>query len=253
MGQKTHPIGFRLGISQNWQTRWFASSNGEYARLVAQDIKIRDLIRNTRKDGGISSIEIDRDTKEIVVTIKTSRLGVIVGRSGKRIDDLRDALVALTGEKVRTNVVEVRFPELDATQMAQSIASQIEARISYRRALRNAIQRTMQSGARGIKITVSGRLGGAEIARSDTQLEGSVPLHTLSAKIDYAVVEAHTTYGVIGVKVWIYTDEQSEIQAENMNGRDKRDRRRRDNRNENEEGGKADKRERGAKANAHKG
>jgi len=237
MGQKTHPIGFRLGISQDWHSQWFATG-GQYAKLIQEDLKIREMVREFCKEGGVSKIEIARDTNEIIVTIRTSRPGAVVGRSGKRIDELREHLHRLTGGRVRTNVHEIRTPELNAHQMAHSIASQLEARVSYRRALRNAIQRTMQAGAKGIKITVSGRLGGVEIARTDTQAEGSIPLSTLAAKIDYAVEEARTTYGVIGVKVWIYADKNVEdSDADDRRARRSRRRREADSENSKSERG----------------
>lgn len=203
MGQKTHPIGFRLGISKNWNAGWFVARGADYAKLVADDIKIRRMVEEFYPDGAISSVEIDRDTKEVLIQFRTSRPGIVLGRSGGRVDQLRAQIQEITKSNTRISVLEIPVPELDAYQMGQSIAIQIEKRVNYRRALRKTVQRTMQAGAKGIKITVSGRLGGAEIARSDTNMEGSVPLHTLSADIDYAMVEANTTYGVIGVKVWI--------------------------------------------------
>lgn len=204
MGQKTHPIGFRLGIVQNWHSRWFANNGANYSSLIKQDIAIRKFISNYYKDDGISKIEIERTADEIIVTLRTSRPGVVIGRSGKRIEELDRELKKLTGTKIKINTHEIRVPELDATQVAQSVAYQLENRAAFRRTMRNAVQRTMNADAKGIKMVLSGRLGGAEIARSEKQLQGSVPLHTLRAWVEYALAEAHTTYGVIGVKVWIY-------------------------------------------------
>ena len=204
MGQKTHPIGFRLGGVQPWRARWFAERGSGYAKLVAEDIVIREFVKKNYADGGISRVEIERDSKEITVSITTSRPGIVIGRNGKRIDGLRNDLKEMLGKAVRINIFDQRMADLDAVQVAQSIAYQLEGRVAFRRALRNAIQRTMNANAKGIKIQLSGRLGGAEIARSEVQKQGAVPLHTISAWIDYAIVEAHTTYGTIGVKVWIY-------------------------------------------------
>ena len=204
MGQKTHPIGFRLGIVQNWHSRWFANNGANYSSLIKQDIQIRQFITSFYKDDGISKIEIERTADEIIVTLRTSRPGVVIGRSGKRIEELDRELKRLTGAKIKINTHEIRVPELDATQVAQSVAYQLENRAAFRRTMRNAVQRTMNADAKGIKMVLSGRLGGAEIARSEKQLQGSVPLHTLRAWVEYALAEAHTTYGVIGVKVWIY-------------------------------------------------
>lgn len=204
MGQKTHPTGFRLGVILPWRARWFATHGNEYASLMAEDLKVRQLIKAEHKDSGISHIDIDRTSKEVRVTIQTSRPGVIIGRTGKRIEELVKALKDLTGKKVQIDTFEIRVPEMDATQTAQNIAYQLENRMAFRRVMRSATQRTMQAGALGIKVLLSGRLGGAEIARSEKLLQGSVPLHTLNAWIDFSIAEAFTTYGVIGVKVWIY-------------------------------------------------
>ena len=219
MGQKTHPIGFRLGGVQDWRAHWFASKASDYRRLTEEDQKIRGLINGRyAESGAISRVEIERGTQELVVTINTARPGIIIGRGGTRVDELRGDLEKLTEKRSRLNIQEIRQPELDATLVGQSIAEQLERRVAYRRAVRLAMQRTMQSGALGIKVVVSGRLGGAEIARTDKQKEGRTPLHTLRAQIDFAVSEAKTTYGVIGIKVWIYTGDMIPS-AENLRAR----------------------------------
>ena len=219
MGQKTHPIGFRLGGVQDWRAHWFASKASDYRRLTEEDHKIRGLISGRyAESGAISRVEIERGTQDLVVTINTARPGIIIGRGGTRVDELRGDLEKLTEKRSRLNIQEIRQPELDATLVGQSIAEQLERRVAYRRAVRLAMQRTMQSGALGIKVVVSGRLGGAEIARTDKQKEGRTPLHTLRAQIDFAVSEAKTTYGVIGIKVSIYTGDMIPS-AENLRAR----------------------------------
>jgi small subunit ribosomal protein S3 len=219
MGQKTHPIGFRLGGVQDWRAHWFASKASDYRRLTEEDQKIRGLISGRyAESGAISRVEIERGTQDLVVTINTARPGIIIGRGGTRVDELRGDLEKLTEKRSRLNIQEIRQPELDATLVGQSIAEQLERRVAYRRAVRLAMQRTMQSGALGIKVVVSGRLGGAEIARTDKQKEGRTPLHTLRAQIDFAVSEAKTTFGVIGIKVWIYTGDMIPS-AENLRAR----------------------------------
>lgn len=219
MGQKTHPIGFRLGGVMDWQAHWFAHRGGEYKRLTAEDHAIRQLI-DTRfgESGAISKIEIERGPQDLVVTINTARPGIIIGRGGQRVDEMRAELEQMTEKRARLNIQEVRQPELDSVLVGRSIAEQIERRVAYRRAVRLAMQRTMQSGAKGIKVVVSGRLGGADIARTDKQMDGQVPLHTLRAEIDYAVSEARTTYGTIGIKVWIYRGDVVPT-AENLRAR----------------------------------
>ena len=205
MGQKTHPIGFRLGGVMDWQAHWFAHRGGEYRKLTAEDHAIRQLIDGRfGESGAISKIEIERGPQDLVVTINTARPGIIIGRGGQRVDEMRAELEKMTEKRARLNIQEVRQPELDAALVGRSIAEQIERRVAYRRAVRLAMQRTMQAGARGVKVVVSGRLGGADIARTDKQMEGQVPLHTLRAEIDYAISEARTTYGTIGIKVWVY-------------------------------------------------
>ena len=210
MGQKTHPKGFRLGGVRDWNSHWFAANASDYKKLTSEDYTIRKIIRDKYSESGaISSIDIERGAQEVVVTIHTARPGIIIGRGGTAVDVMREDMEKLTGKKARLNILEVRQPDLDAVLVGKAIAEQLERRIAYRRAIRIAAQRTMQAGALGIKILVSGRLGGAEIARSDKYMEGRVPLHTLRAQIDYSISEAFTTYGVIGVKVWIYTGDMS--------------------------------------------
>ena len=210
MGQKTHPKGFRLGGVRDWNSHWFAANASDYKKLTSEDYTIRKIIRDKYSESGaISSIDIERGAQEVVVTIHTARPGIIIGRGGTAVDVMREDMEKLTGKKARLNILEVRQPDLDAVLVGKAIAEQLERRIAYRRAIRIAAQRTMQAGALGIKILVSGRLGGAEIARSDKYMEGRVPLHTLRAQIDYSISEAFTTYGVIGVKVWIYIGDMS--------------------------------------------
>lgn len=202
MGQKVHPLGFRLGITKDWLAKWQDEKN--YAKLLHEDLAIRRLIESDYDGAGISKIEIERGVGEITVTVHTSRPGVVIGRGGGRIDETRDKLERLTGKRVRLNIQEIREPELDAYLVARNIADQLERRVSYRRAMKQAISRAMAAGAKGIKVSVAGRLAGQEIARRVTLHEGSIPLHTLIADIDYGFTEAHTTTGKIGVKVWIY-------------------------------------------------
>lgn len=202
MGQKVHPIGFRLGIVTNWHSRWYADK--EYGSFVQEDIRIRKEFTDRNVEAGIARIDIERGPNEVIVTAHTARPGIVIGRGGQRVDESRRLLESLTGKKVQLNIQEVREPELDAYLVARNIAGQIEHNVAYRRAMKRAISRTLQAGAKGIKIKCSGRLGGAEIARRATLHEGRVPLHTIRADIDYAIVEAHTQMGLIGVKVWIY-------------------------------------------------
>lgn len=202
MGHKVHPLGFRLGIIKEWRARWYDEKH--YTELVHEDIAIRRAIQSRYDEAGISLVEIERVTKEVTVTVHTSRPGIVIGRGGQRADELRSILEQRTGKRVRLNIQEIREPELDSYLVAKSIAEQLRKRISYRRAMRQAMSRAMMRGAKGIKIRCAGRLDGAEIARQETQREGSVPLHTLRADIDYGFAEARTTMGRIGIKVWIY-------------------------------------------------
>ena len=201
MGQKTNPIGLRLGIIKGWDSNWYGGRKYE-AKLVEDD-KIRKYLNARLSKAGVSKIIIERTLKLITVTINTARPGIIIGKGGQEVDKLKEELKKITQKEVQINISEIKRPELDATLVAQNVAKQIEGRISFRRAVKTAISSTMRLGAEGIKITVGGRLGGAEMARTETYKEGRIPLHTLRADIDYANVEAHTTYGRIGVKVWI--------------------------------------------------
>lgn len=202
MGHKVHPIGYRLGVIKDWQSKWY--SDAHYAEFIQEDDKIRRYIKNKYAEAAISLVEIDRQAKDVTITLHTARPGIVIGRGGQRVDEMRQQLEALIGKKVRLNIQEIRQPELDAYLVARSVAEQIERRVAYRRAMKQAIFRSLQSGAKGIKVSAAGRLANAEIARRQTSHEGQVPLHTLRADIDYGFTEAHTTLGRIGVKVWIY-------------------------------------------------
>ena len=204
MGHKVHPNGFRLGVIKDWQTRWFADRPQIYRENLLEDIKIRDHIIVKHKDAAVSRVEIDRKTNEVRATIHSARPGVVIGRGGQRVEELRKELEDITGKRIRVDINEIRQAELEATLVAQSISEQIERQISFRRAIKQSVSRTMQSGAQGITVLVSGRLGGAEIARNEKAMAGRVPLHTIRADIDFGQAEAHTQMGLIGVKVWIY-------------------------------------------------
>jgi small subunit ribosomal protein S3 len=204
LGQKTHPIGFRLGIVKDWQARWFAGKQEAYRNLVLEDLQVRGRIADNYPDAGISRVEIERSNNDLTVTIHTARPGIVIGRGGQRVEELRKDLERIIRRRARLNVQEIRQPELDAFLVARNVADQLERRIAFRRAIRQTLGRTMQAGAQGIKIICSGRLGGADIARSEKAMEGRVPLHTLRADIDYGLAEAATDFGRIGVKVWIY-------------------------------------------------
>ncbi len=205
MGQKVHPHGLRIGIIKTWDAKWYADKN--YADNLHEDIKIRQFIKEKAFAAGVSRIEIERAANRIKVIIHTAKPGMVIGRGGSGIEELRKGLKQLTGKSIDVNIAEIKQPELDATLVAENIASQLERRIAFRRAMKQSVSRTMRLGAKGIKVTVGGRLGGAEIARSEGYREGSIPLHTLRADIDYGTAEARTTYGRIGVKVWIYKGE----------------------------------------------
>ena len=204
VGQKTHPIGFRLGIVKEWQARWFADKQENYRNLVFEDLRIRQMISGNYPDAGISRVEIERSNNDVTITIHTARPGIVIGRGGQRVEELRKDLERAIRRRARLNVQEIRQPELDAYLVARNVADQLERRIAFRRAIRQTLGRTMQAGAEGIKIICAGRLGGADIARSEKAMEGRVPLHTLRADIDYGLAEAATEFGRIGVKVWIY-------------------------------------------------
>ena len=201
MGQKTHPIGFRLGVIKTWQSNWYSDKN--MAELLQEDLMIRRYVKSRLSRAGISKVEIERAPQKATITIHTARPGIVIGRKGAEVDKLRDELQHLTGKEVYINIQEIRRPELDAQLIGDSIARQIEQRISFRRAMKKSITAAMRMGAEGIKITCGGRLGGAEMSRSETFNDGRVPLHTLRADIDYAQSTAPTTYGCIGIKVWI--------------------------------------------------
>ncbi|MDN7247519.1 MULTISPECIES: 30S ribosomal protein S3 [Caryophanaceae] len=205
MGQKIHPIGMRIGIIRDWESKWYAEK--DYATLLHEDIKIREYIEARLKEASVSKIEIERAANRVNVTIHTAKPGMVIGKGGSEVEVLRKQLNTMTGKRVHINIIEIKRADLDARLVAESVARQLENRVSFRRAQKQAIQRTMRSGAKGIKTQVSGRLGGADIARAEHYSEGTVPLHTLRADIDYAHAEADTTYGKLGVKVWIYRGE----------------------------------------------
>ena len=206
MGHKVHPTGIRLGISKDWNSKWFATKR-EYAQYLAADLKVRELLHAKLAQAGVSKIQIERPAKTARITIHTARPGVVIGKKGEDIEKLRKEVTKMMGVPAHINVAEVRKPELDAQLVAESIAQQLERRIMFRRAMKRAVGNAMRLGALGIKVNVGGRLNGAEIARSEWYREGRVPLHTLRADIDYGTAEASTTYGIIGVKVWIYKGE----------------------------------------------
>ena len=206
MGQKTNPIGLRLGINRNWDSVWFDEKN--YAAKLHEDIILRNYINNRLSHASISRIEISRTPKRVTVTIHTARPGIVIGRGGMEVEELKAELKKYMGYDVNINVSEIKRPGLRAELVGQNIAQQLEKKVNYRRAVKKAIQSTMSMGAEGIRVCVSGRLNGNEIARRETYREGRVPLHTLRANIDYTITESHTSYGIIGVKVWIYTGEK---------------------------------------------
>ena len=212
MGQKVHPHGYRLGISTDWNSKWYANAK-EFPKFLLEDIKVRDYLRATLKHASVSRILIERPTKEAVVTVYSSRPGIVIGKKGEDIDKYRNKISLIMGlpkNKIKLNVKEIRKPELDAHLVAEGIAQQLERRIMYRRAMKRAVTNTIRLGALGIKVNVGGRLNGPEIARSEWYREGRVPLHTLKANIDYGVAEAMTTYGIIGIKVWIHHADDSD-------------------------------------------
>ncbi len=206
MGNKTNPIGMRLQVNRTWDSRWFANTK-DYGNLLLEDIAMRDFINKDCKQAGVSRVIIERPHKKCRVTVHTARPGVIIGKKGADIETLRKKLAAMTASELHLNIVEVRKPELDAALVGDSIAQQLERRVSFRRAMKRAVQNAMRMGALGIRVNVAGRLGGAEIARTEWYREGRVPLHTLRADIDYALTEALTAYGIIGIKVWIFKGE----------------------------------------------
>ncbi len=206
MGHKVHPYGLRLGIIKDWEGKWYANRR-EYRELVHEDLALRRIVKERFFSAGVPRIDIERAANRVKVTIHTARPGMVIGKGGTEVDNLRKQLEKVSGKQVQINIVEIKHPDLDAQLVAEGVAFQLERRISFRRAMRQAQQRSMRAGAKGIKVRVSGRLGGAEIARSEWNNEGSIPLHTLRGDVDYGFAEAHTTYGRIGVKVWIYKGE----------------------------------------------
>src|SRR5579864_7489589 len=231
MGQKIHPVGLRLGITRTWDSRWFEKKH--YRDWLQEDVKIRKYFARWTRPAAISKIEIERRSNQTRVIVNTAKPGIIIGKRGVGIEEIRKGLETLTGKVVQVNVMEIKHPELDARLVGQNIVDQLEKRIAFRRAMKQAIMRSMKAGARGIKVQVSGRLGGAEIARTERNHDGKVPLHTLRADIDYAHVEAFTTFGRIGVKVWIYRGEvlpehacqnEREGRPERMQFRERRER-----------------------------
>ena len=218
MGQKINPIGFRLQVNRTWDSRWFAN-NRDFGNLLLEDVKMREFVKKECVQSGISRVIIERPHKKCRVTIHAARPGVIIGKKGADIETLRKKLAAFTKSDLHSNIVEVRKPELDAQLVAESVTQQLERRVSFRRAMKRAVQNAMRMGALGIRINVAGRLGGAEIARTEWYREGRVPLHTLRADIDYAVSEGLTAYGIIGVKVWIF---KGEIMEHDPGARDRK-------------------------------
>jgi small subunit ribosomal protein S3 len=202
MGQKVHPHGFRLGYIYDWNSKWYADRN--YTEMLHGDLAIRGAIKKMLPDAGIARVEIERNANQITVSIHTARPGIVIGRGGQRVDELRTSLEKLSGNKVRVNINEIRVPEIEAPLVARAVAEQIERRVAHRRAIKQAALRAMQRGAKGVRIRISGRLGGSDMSRTDQERQGRVPLHTLRADVDYGTSEARTTLGQIGVKVWIY-------------------------------------------------
>ena len=212
MGQKVHPTGIRLGIVKDWNSRWYANSQ-DYSVFLHQDLKVREFIRKKLANASVSKIQINRPANNAHITVHTARPGIVIGKKGEDIDVLRQEISKMMGIPVQLNVEEIRKPELDAQLVAEGIAQQLEKRIMYRRAMKRAVTNTMRLGAEGIKISIGGRLNGAEIARTEWYREGRVPLHTLRADIDYATAEANTTYGIIGIKIWIFKGEVFDMDA----------------------------------------
>ncbi len=216
MGQKVHPIGMRIGVIRDWDSKWYAEK--DYADFLHEDLRIRDYVAKRLFDASVSRVEIERAANRVNITIHTAKPGMVIGKGGSEVEALRKNLNELTQKRVHINIVEIKRADLDAKLVAENIARQLEGRVSFRRAQKQAIQRTMRAGAKGIKTQVSGRLGGADIARAEHYSEGTVPLHTLRADIDYAWEEADTTYGKLGVKVWIYRGEVLPTKKNNVEG-----------------------------------
>ena len=205
MGQKVHPHGFRIGVIYDWESKWFTEK--DYTKRLHDDLELRRFVLRELADAAISHVEIDRNANQVTVTVHTAKPGIVIGRGGTKVEELRNTLEAFTGTRCRVNIQEIRTPELDAYLVARSVADQLERRVAFRRAVKQAVQRTMQRGAQGVRVAISGRLGGAEMSRKESETQGRVPRHTLRADIDYGLAEAHTTFGRIGVKVWIYKGE----------------------------------------------
>ncbi|HAO5852891.1 TPA: 30S ribosomal protein S3 [Listeria monocytogenes] len=216
MGQKVHPIGMRIGVIRDWDSKWYAEK--DYADFLHEDLRIRDYVAKRLSDASVSRVEIERAANRVNITIHTAKPGMVIGKGGSEVEALRKNLNELTQKRVHINIVEIKRADLDAKLVAENIARQLEGRVSFRRAQKQAIQRTMRAGAKGIKTQVSGRLGGADIARAEHYSEGTVPLHTLRADIDYAWEEADITYGKLGVKVWIYRGEVLPTKKNNVEG-----------------------------------
>jgi len=214
MGQKVHPNGFRLGYIYDWKSKWYADKN--YTELLHEDLGIRKKIKEMLPDAGIARVEIERNANQVTVSINTARPGIVIGRGGQRVDELRTNLEKLTGRKLRVNISEIRVPEIEAPLVARAVAEQIERRVSHRRAIKQAAGRAMQRGAQGVRIRVAGRLGGSDMGRVDQERQGRVPLHTLKADVDYGTSEARTTLGCIGVKVWIYKGDKIAEERERL-------------------------------------
>ena len=216
MGQKVNPIGLRLGINRTWDSRWYAETD-EYARLLHEDIHIRKYLSAKLKGSGVSKIIVERPAKKARITIHTARPGVVIGKKGADIDKMRETISKMVNSDVQLNIVEIRKPEIDAQLVAEGIAEQLERRVAFRRAMKRSMQSAIRLGAKGVRITAGGRLGGAEIARVEWYREGRIPLHTLRADIDYGVATAHTAYGTCGIKVWIFRGEILEKEREDIN------------------------------------
>jgi small subunit ribosomal protein S3 len=244
MGQKVHPYGFRLGITKTWRSRWFAKN--DYAKLLLEDLELKESLAGRLKSAGVSSIEVDRPGNKLRITIRTSRPGIVIGRKGAEIEKLKGDLAKKTKREVFIDIQEVHKPELDAQLVSESIALQLEKRVAFRRAMRKAVDSALRFGCKGIKVRVSGRLNGAEIARSEWYLQGQLPLHTLRADIDYGFAEARTTYGVIGIKCWIYKGEVlGDVRRTGGLAAREPEPRRRDRGERGERGGRGDRRDRG--------
>ena len=212
MGQKVHPLGFRLGVTETWQSRWYKRTKKDFAKQLHQDFFLREFVGERLKGAGVSDIVIERFANRLKVSVRTARPGLVIGKKGKDIEDLRQEIKRLvkSDNKTEVNIIEIRKPDLDAQLVAANVANQLMRRVAFRRAMKDAVGRAMRMGAEGVKISISGRLGGADIARTEWTREGRVPLHTLRAKIDYGTAEALTTYGLIGVKTWVFRGEKDE-------------------------------------------